>query len=209
MYTDRYAEIENSSLKCTRCSCMHACSECIANAFDRWVNITSWTSRNIDRYRLILFALLFQHTVPRQHRLYTILPLVRAAADIPQTTSSSRLAFTNVHDSFSFNIYIGWRWRNFVPYLCQLVFAAILWVKLREMFVTVIVLKYALLVSQYDHMEIFWNQLIQFRLNNTLNLRPLSPHIIPCYTHKMATASWPQTTWRHFTPYMHLHSSFW
>ena len=24
----------------------------------------------------------------------------------------------------------GWQWRNFVPYLCQLVFAAILWVKL-------------------------------------------------------------------------------
>ena len=27
-------------------------------------------------------------------------------------------------------IYIGWQWRNFVPYLCQLVFADILWVKL-------------------------------------------------------------------------------
>jgi len=27
-------------------------------------------------------------------------------------------------------VYIGWQWRNFVPYLCQLVFAAILWVKL-------------------------------------------------------------------------------
>ena len=27
-------------------------------------------------------------------------------------------------------------------------------------------------------MEIFWDQLIQFRLNNTLNLRPLTPHII-------------------------------
>ena len=30
--------------------------------------------------------------------------------------------------------YIGWQWRNFGPYLCQLVFAAILWVKLWEMF---------------------------------------------------------------------------
>ena len=27
-------------------------------------------------------------------------------------------------------LYIGWRWRNFVRYLCQLVFAAILWVNL-------------------------------------------------------------------------------
>jgi len=26
---------------------------------------------------------------------------------------------------------LGWQWRNVVPYLCQLVFATILWVKLR------------------------------------------------------------------------------
>jgi len=26
-------------------------------------------------------------------------------------------------------LYIVWQWRNFVPYLCQLIFAAILWVK--------------------------------------------------------------------------------
>jgi len=40
-----------------------------------------------------------------------------------------------------------WKWRNFVPYICQLVFAAILWVKLWKMLVTVIALKYAVLVS--------------------------------------------------------------
>jgi len=33
---------------------------------------------------------------------------------------------------------------SFVPYLCQLVFAAILWVELLEMFVTAMSLKYAL-----------------------------------------------------------------
>ena len=36
---------------------------------------------------------------------------------------------------------------SFVPYLCQLVFAAILWVKLLEMFVTVLSLKYAFSVG--------------------------------------------------------------
>jgi len=77
-------------------------------------------------------------------------------------------------------LYIGWQWRNFVPYLCRLIFRAILWVKLAEMFATVISLKYALLVS-----GLFLNQLVQFYLNNTLNRRPLTPHIIPCYTHKM------------------------
>jgi len=34
-------------------------------------------------------------------------------------------------------------------------------------------------------MDIFLNQLIQFYLNNTLNFRPLTPRIVPCYTHKM------------------------
>ena len=37
--------------------------------------------------------------------------------------------------------YIGWQWRNFVLYLCQLVFTAILWVKLWEMFLTLMSLK--------------------------------------------------------------------
>ena len=41
-------------------------------------------------------------------------------------------------------LYIGWQWSNFVPYLCQLVSDAILWVKLIEMFVTLMTLKYAL-----------------------------------------------------------------
>ena len=39
-------------------------------------------------------------------------------------------------------IYMQWQWRSFVPYLCQLVFAAILWVKPVEMFVTLMSLKY-------------------------------------------------------------------
>ena len=40
-------------------------------------------------------------------------------------------------------LYIGLQSHNFVPYLCQLVFATILWVKLLEMFVTMLSLKYA------------------------------------------------------------------
>jgi len=49
-------------------------------------------------------------------------------------------------------IHIGWQWRNFVPYLCQLVFTAILWVKLWEMFVTLLSFrpKYALSVGQWS-----------------------------------------------------------
>ena len=41
-------------------------------------------------------------------------------------------------------------------------------------------------------MDIFVNQLIQFCLNNTLNLCPFTPHIMPRYTHKMEIVSWPQ-----------------
>ena len=37
-------------------------------------------------------------------------------------------------------------------------------------------------------------------MNNTANLRLLTPHIMPSYTHKMANVSWPLIAWRHFTP---------
>ena len=40
--------------------------------------------------------------------------------------------------------------------------------------------------------DIFINQRTGFSLNNAINLRPLTPHIVPCYTHKMASVSWPQ-----------------
>jgi len=38
-------------------------------------------------------------------------------------------------------------------------------------------------------MDISLNQLIQFYLNNTLNLRSLTTQIISSYTHKMAIVS--------------------
>ena len=38
-------------------------------------------------------------------------------------------------------------------------------------------------------MDVSLNQLIQFYLTNTLNLRPLTPQVIPCYTHKKAIVS--------------------
>ena len=58
-----------------------------------------------------------------------------------------RTVVPNVITPCAIFIHMGWQWRNFVPYLCLLVFAAILWVKLGEMFATVISLKCSLLVS--------------------------------------------------------------
>ena len=43
--------------------------------------------------------------------------------------------------------YVGLQWRHFVPYPCQLVFAAILWVKFLDMIITVMPVKYALSVG--------------------------------------------------------------
>jgi len=57
-----------------------------------------------------------------------------------------------------------------------------------EMFVTVIMLKYALLVSRRSRCGHFL-KLIQFYLSNTLNLRQLTQRIISFYTHKMAIVS--------------------
>ena len=58
------------------------------------------------------------------------------------------------------------------------------------MFVTVIALKYALLVSQlsYGH-SLKLTDLILFEQHE--NPRHLTQRIISCYTHKMAIVSWP------------------
>jgi len=42
-----------------------------------------------------------------------------------------------------------------------------------------------------NHTDVFVNQRIECYLNNTINLRPLTPHIMPCYTHKMTIVWWP------------------
>jgi len=58
------------------------------------------------------------------------------------------------------------------------------------MFVIVIAVKYALLVSQWSYghfLELIG--LVQFYLNNTINLRHLTRRIMPRYTHKMANDS--------------------
>ena len=41
-----------------------------------------------------------------------------------------------------------------------------------------------LMIMGSGHVEL--DHLIQFYLNNAINLRPLTPHIMSCYTHKMA-----------------------
>jgi len=72
------------------------------------------------------------------------LKLVQAAAADEKPLSPSQIAKL---EYFRAPICIGWQWRNVVPYLCQLVFATILWVKLLEMFVTLLSLEYALSVG--------------------------------------------------------------
>jgi len=88
-------------------------------------------------------------------------------------------------------VYIGQQWRNFVPYLCQLVSAAILWVKLLEMFLTLMSLKYALSAG-------YWSCGHFPHLTDGI-LHQLTPHIMPSYTHKLAIVSRPQILWRYFT----------
>jgi len=59
----------------------------------------------------------------------------------------------------------------------------------------------ALLVSQWSYAHFL--KLVQFYLNDTINLRHLTRRKISCYTHKMAIVLWPQTLWRHFNLYIH------
>ena len=67
-------------------------------------------------------------------------------------------------------VYMGWRWRNLVPYQCQLVFGAILWArKLWEMFAAVISIKYIVLgfVSRLLITDTSLNKVVEFYLNST------------------------------------------
>jgi len=48
----------------------------------------------------------------------------------------------------------------------------------------------------YGH---FVKQLVEFYLNNIVNLHPLTPYIMRSYAHKMANVLWPQILWRQFT----------
>jgi len=67
-----------------------------------------------------------------------------------------RISDVVIEDRIIGSIYIGRQWRNFVPYLCQLVSVAVLWVKLLEMFVTLMTLMR--FVGQVnDHVDIFLN----------------------------------------------------
>ena len=121
----------------------------------------------------------------------SISPAGRAIAAVAHV-GTDRRTDGRTHTIRGHHHYTGWQLHNFVPYLCHLIFAAILYVKLWEMFVAVIALKYALLVlvSQWSYGH-FLIQLIQFYLNNTKNLRRLTQRIMSCYTHRMATVSWP------------------
>jgi len=63
------------------------------------------------------------------------------------------------------------------------------------MFVTVIVIRYVLLVTQWSYGHFLG--LVQFCLNNTIKFCHLTERVISrCYTHKMAIVSW-----RHFTEF--------
>ena len=59
------------------------------------------------------------------------------------------------------------------------------------MFVTMTALKHALLYTSgvAGYVYIFLNELTQFYLNNTINLRHLTQRILSCIIHKMAIVS--------------------
>ena len=50
-------------------------------------------------------------------------------------------------------------------------------------------------------MDTLLAKLVKFYLYIRINVRPLTPHIMPRKTHKMAIVSWRQIVWRHFRAY--------
>ena len=115
--------------------------------FITWNNDNSFSSNNtepanhsnkVNNHEVTTVTIFYQLTTKRTVKISWLLKytlFLSALANLRKTEMSSNL-----------KVYIGWQWRNFVSYLCQLVFAAILWEKLLEMFVTVMSHKYALSV---------------------------------------------------------------
>ena len=104
-------------------------------------------------------------------------------------------------------VYTAWQWRSSVSYLCMPFFAVIL--KLLNSSPVKLFEKCLLLRCCINTLRRYGNDLVNIfenqndsdlRLNNTTNLRPLIPHIMPmpCFTHKMAIVLWPSILWRHF-----------
>ena len=88
---------------------------------------------------------------------------------------------------FCARIYIGWQWRDFdaswlsspsCGWNSDKCFS--LWYR-----------RNTLCRQASDHAGIFVNQRIECYLKSMINLRPLTPHIMPCYSHKMTIVSWP------------------
>ena len=102
---------------------------------------------------------------------------------------TSQTAHRRVQRYLPVHVYIAWQGRNFVPYLCQMIIAAILQAILWKMLVTEILIQYPLLVNQWSYGHFL--KLIQFYLNIPINLLHLTQHIMSYYTHKMAIVSWP------------------
>jgi len=75
-----------------------------------------------------------------------------------------------------YQIYVGWQFCSIVPCLCQLVFAVMWWGQIMR---NVCCCGIALLV-RWCHMDIFLNQLIQFVLNNAINLCHVTSRIMSC-----------------------------
>ena len=63
---------------------------------------------------------------------------------------------------------------------------------------SLMLLKYALSVNWWSCGLLPQLTVVKFCLNNMVNLRPLTSHIMSSYTHKMVIVSWPQILWRHF-----------
>jgi len=124
-------------LICTHTSCSQVVMLEAINNYEYW---TSWLFQFFERLRRLcrLFTVIFlQYFLHREARKRNQFSFVC----IYLILDRNWWIFSHTLGPRKVDLYIGWQWRNLVPYLCQLVFGAILWVKLWEMFATVILIK--------------------------------------------------------------------
>jgi len=100
----------------------------------------------------------------------------------PQAETISQSSMCDVHRG----LHSVTATQTLVPHPCQPVFTATLWVNLREIRKICycdVALNYSIIYCWYTLVIVgafYVNSLIQFYLNNAINLRHLTPHITPC-----------------------------
>ena len=131
----------------------------------RWASIWESRLKNIWRFDLKykdscqnsaiwfkIFEIRFEKKRFKSRQISCLLTDTKRSARIVRTVVCFKCSLMPKQHRLVLTVtaYTRWQWRNFDPYLCQLVMVAVLWVNLWKKFATVISPKYVMLASYWS-----------------------------------------------------------